>query len=66
MYAPRTMITHKVKGMGNLSYFVHRVGFRGFVFRGFGFVTSDELINRTQKTNPKNAPWRFGFSKNEP
>ena len=30
-------------GMGNLSYFVHSVSFRGFVFRGFGFVTSDDL-----------------------
>ena len=41
---------HQKSGMGNLSYFVHSVGFRGFVFRGFGFVTSK----------------RFSFSKNEP
>ena len=44
------------QGMGNLSYFLHSVGLRGFVFRGFGFVTSDDLINRTLKTNLKNAP----------
>ena len=42
-------------GMGNLSYFLHSVGFRGFIFRGFGFVTSDDLINRTLKMNPKGA-----------
>ena len=48
------IVDHKV--MGNLSYFVNSVGFRGFVFRGFGFVTSNDLINRTKKTNPKNAP----------
>ena len=48
-------------GMGNLSYFVHSVGFRGFVFRGFRFVTSDDLINRTQKMNPKNEPLGFVF-----
>ena len=38
--------------MGNLSYFLHSVGFTGFVFMGFGFVTSKDLINRTPKTNP--------------
>ena len=43
-------------GMGNLSYFVHSVGFRGFIFGGFDFVTSDDLINQTQKTNPINTP----------
>ena len=59
------IVDHKV--MGNLSYFVHSVGFRGFVFRGFSFVTSEDLINRTQKTNPKNQPLGFVFfSKNEP
>ena len=41
---------------GNLSYFAQSVGFRAFVFRSFGFETSDDLINQTQITNPKNAP----------
>ena len=53
--------------MGNLSYFVHSVSFRGFVFRGFGFVTSVDLINRTKNTNPKNEPLGFVFfSNNQP
>ena len=41
--------------MGNLSFFIHSFGFRGFIFWGFGVVTSDDLINQTQKKNPKNA-----------
>ena len=44
----------KILGPGNLSYFLHSVSFRGFVFRGFGFVTYDNLINRIQKTNSYN------------
>ena len=35
---------------------VNRFYCSGSFFRGFGFVTSDDLINRTQKRNPKNAP----------
>ena len=54
-----------IVGMENLSHFEQSVGFRGFVFRGFGFVTSDDLINQTPKMNRNMHP-RVRFFKNRP